>query len=154
MLENDVVERAQLAPRAGARRPNCQHIGSDQHPEIDTRGIRSCAILWARASWWLAALAVGLVFGVWHVQYFGLPLLEHLAFFGAVLMLNATMIFTMVGSFWWRMLTCRLIHLCANLALTFSASAAPSMTVFVIATAAGAVVAAILVPLLDRRTKH
>ncbi|HWV48750.1 MAG TPA: CPBP family intramembrane glutamic endopeptidase [Microbacterium sp.] len=118
--------------------------------EIGFRGILFHGLLrWMPR--WLAALAVGVVFGMWHVQYFGLPFLEHLAFFGAVLLLNATMIFTMVGSFWWRMLTCTLIHLCANLALTFSSSGAPSMTVFVIATAAGAVVAAVLVPLLGPR---
>lgn len=93
---------------------------------------------------WLATLAVGVLFGFWHVQYFALPLGEHLSFLVAVLLLNATMIYTMVGSFWWRMLTCTLIHLAANLTLGFSASAEASMTDFLIVILAGAVVAAVL----------
>lgn len=118
--------------------------------EIGFRGILFHGLLqWLPK--WTATLLVGTLFGLWHVHYFSLPIAEHLAFLLAAVLLTATMTYTMVGSFWWRMVTCTLIHLAANLALSFSARGEGSMTTFAVAAAVGAVIGVALHGMAERR---
>lgn len=77
-----------------------------------------------------AAVVVGVMFGLWHVQYFGLPVMEFLAFLVGTVALTLTMAYLMIGSFWQRMAVCTLIHLGANLALAFVGSDDISMITY------------------------
>ena len=99
----------------------------------------------------VAAVVVGILFGLWHVQYFGLPVLEHLAFILGTIALTVTMTYVMSGSFWQRMITCTIIHTGANLALAFAGGEQVSMTLFGGAIVIGGLIVVPLVLLLGRR---
>lgn len=88
----------------------------------------------------IAAVVTGLLFGFWHVQYFGLPLVEHLLFILGTVALTVTMTYVMTGSFWQRMITCTIIHTGANLALSFAGDPDVTLTVFGAAVVIGALV--------------
>lgn len=88
-----------------------------------------------------AAVIVGVMFGMWHVQYFGLPVMEFLAFFLGTVALTLTMAYLMVGSFWQRMAVCTLIHLGANLALAFVGTDDISMFTYSTAIILGSLIA-------------
>lgn len=88
-----------------------------------------------------AAVIVGVLFGMWHVQNFGLPLMEFLAFLVGTVALTLTMAYLMVGSFWQRMAVCTLIHLGANLALAFVGVDDISMFTYSTAIVLGSLVA-------------
>lgn len=99
----------------------------------------------------LAAVVTGLLFGLWHVQYFGLPLVQHLAFILGTVALTVTMTYVMCGSFWQRMVTCTVIHTGANLALAFAGAPEVSLTVFGMAIVIGGVLVTPLAVWLNRR---
>ncbi|GGR51357.1 membrane protease YdiL (CAAX protease family) [Nocardioides luteus] len=91
-----------------------------------------------------AAVLTGVLFGLWHVQYYALPPLQLAAFVVGTVALTLTMAYVMVGSFWQRMASCTLIHLGANLALAFVGDDEIAMTTFAGAIVVGAMVAALL----------
>lgn len=91
----------------------------------------------------VSAIITGLLFGLWHVQYYTLPLLQLAAFIVGAVALTMTMAYVMTGSFWQRMATCTLIHLGANLALAFVGDDTIQMTTFAAAILAGGLVAAL-----------
>ncbi|KAB8192017.1 CPBP family intramembrane metalloprotease [Nonomuraea phyllanthi] len=107
--------------------------------EIGFRGILFHALS-AKTPRFVAATVVGLLFGVWHVQYFELPLLEHLAFILGTVALTVTMTSVMTGSFWQRMVVCTIIHLGANLALAFTGGDAVPMSTFGLALLFGCLI--------------
>lgn len=88
----------------------------------------------------VAVLLVGVLFGLWHVQYFGLPLIEHLAFILGTVGLTVTMAYVMVGSLWQRMTICTIIHAGINLALAFSGRVPVPMTALLLAVAVGGLI--------------
>ena len=91
-----------------------------------------------------AAVLTGVLFGLWHVQYYALPLLQFAAFVAGTVALTLTMTYVMSGSFWQRMASCTLIHLGANLALAFVGDDSIQMTTFAVAIVAGGLTAALL----------
>lgn len=93
----------------------------------------------------VSAIITGVLFGLWHVQYYALPLLQFTAFVVGAVALTLTMAYVMAGSFWQRMATCTVIHLGANLALAFVGDDMIQMTVFAAAILAGGLVAAVFV---------
>ncbi|WP_218131408.1 CPBP family intramembrane glutamic endopeptidase [Nocardioides sp. YR527] len=111
--------------------------------EIGFRGV----LLHGLQSWLprpLAAVVTGVLFGLWHVQYYALPPLQLAAFMVGTTALTLTMAYVMTGSFWQRMASCTLIHLGANLALAFVGDDAVPMTTFAAAIVVGGLVAALL----------
>lgn len=100
-----------------------------------------------------AAVVTGLLFGFWHVQYFGLPLVDHLMFILGTIALTVTMTYVMTGSFWQRMLTCTIIHTGANLALSFAGNQDVTLTVFGAAIVIGGLVITPLAILLGRHSR-
>ncbi|MFB8762036.1 CPBP family intramembrane glutamic endopeptidase [Nocardiopsis alba] len=101
-------------------------------------------------TWPISAVVTGLLFGFWHVQYYGLPPLEFLVFVLGAVALTLTMAAVMVGSFWQRMMICTIIHTGANLALAFTGGDHVALTTF---GGAMVVAAVVIVPtaLLLRR---
>ncbi|NYI75988.1 CPBP family intramembrane glutamic endopeptidase [Nocardioides panzhihuensis] len=92
----------------------------------------------------VSGVITGVLFGLWHVQYYTLPPLQLAAFILGAVALTLTMVYVMSGSFWQRMATCTLIHLGANLALAFVGDDTIQMTTFAAAIIAGGLVAALL----------
>ncbi|GAA1486646.1 CPBP family intramembrane glutamic endopeptidase [Brachybacterium fresconis] len=104
---------------------------------------------------WGAAVITGVLFGLWHVQYYALPPAQFAAFLVGTVALTATMAAVMTGTFWQRMAVCTVIHLGANLALAFVGTAQVPMTVFAGAIVVGAIVVGALVavvPSAQRRS--
>lgn len=91
-----------------------------------------------------AAVVTGVLFGLWHVQYYTLRPLQLAAFVGGTIALTLTMAYVMTGSFWQRMASCTLIHFGANLALAFVGDDSIRMTTFAAAIAVGGLVALLL----------
>ena len=107
--------------------------------EIGFRGVLFDAL----RSWLsrpVTAVVVGIGFGFWHVQYFALPPVQHAAFILGAVALTVTMAYVMAGSFWQRMVVCTIIHLGANLALTFTGGDQVPMTVFGLANLAACLI--------------
>jgi membrane protease YdiL (CAAX protease family) len=98
----------------------------------------------------VSAVVTGVLFGLWHVQYYALPGLQFAAFVVGAVALTLTMAYVMSGSFWQRMATCTLIHLGANLALAFVGDDTIQMTTFAAAILAGGLVAAAFTHALRR----
>lgn len=92
----------------------------------------------------VSAVLTGVLFGLWHVQYYTLPPLQLAAFVVGTVALTLTMTYVMAGSFWQRMASCTLIHLGANLALAFVGDDSVPMTAFAAAIVVGGLVAALL----------
>lgn len=99
---------------------------------------------------WVAAVVTGILFGLWHVQYYALPPAQFGAFLVGTVALTLTMVAVMTGSFWQRMAVCTVIHLGANLALAFVGTDQVPMTLFAGAIIVGAMVA--VVPAVLRRS--
>lgn len=121
--------------------------------EIGFRGILFHALR-TKLPRFAAATVVGLAFGIWHVQYFGLPLLEHLAFILGTVALTVTMTYVMTGSFWQRMIVCTIIHLGANLALAFTGSDPAPMSTFALVLLLGSLLVAPLAAWLGSKHDH
>ncbi|MFC0674941.1 CPBP family intramembrane glutamic endopeptidase [Brachybacterium hainanense] len=110
--------------------------------EVGFRGVLLHQLL-RRLNRPISAVLNGVLFALWHVQYFALPPLQHAAFIIAATALTLTMTFVMTGSFWQRIVICSVIHLGANLALAFTGEDVVDMPVF---AAISLVAAAVLVP--------
>lgn len=118
--------------------------------EIGFRGVLFHALA-ARMPRLVASTVVGLLFGVWHVQYFALPLLPHAVFVLGTIALTVTMAYVMTGSFWQRMTVCTIIHLGANLALAFTGGEEVPMRAFGPAILAGCAIVTPIAVLAGRR---
>lgn len=92
----------------------------------------------------VSAVLTGVLFGLWHVQYYTLPPLQLAAFVVGTVALTLTMTYVMAGSFWQRMASCTLIHLGANLALAFVGDDSVPMTTFAAAIVVGGLVVAVV----------
>lgn len=121
--------------------------------EIGFRGILFHA-LGVRLSRFATAVIVGAAFGVWHVQYFALPLVQHAAFFVGTVTLTVTMAYVMTGSLWQRMVVCTIIHLGANLALAFTGGQTIPMTAFGLALVVGCLIALPLSRVCERASSR
>lgn len=119
--------------------------------EIGFRGVLLHTVSqWISRPW--AAILTGLLFGFWHIQCYGLPLLQFACFIIAAVVLTVTMASVMIGAFWQQLAVCTIIHAGANLSLTFLGGDSTVMTGLLVATvAAGAVVVPLAVWLIDRR---
>lgn len=94
--------------------------------EIGFRGILQHS-LYRRWSKPLTGVLVGLIFGLWHVQNFALPLGEHLLFLASAVVLNVTYTYLMVGDVWQRMVVATVVHVGINLALAYTLAGSGSM---------------------------
>ena len=118
--------------------------------EIGFRGVLLHALA-GRMPRIVAAIAVGVLFGLWHPQYFALPPAQHAMFMAGTVALTVTTAYVMTGGFWQRMAVCTVIHLGANLALAWTGRDVVSMTVFGAALVLGCAVVAPIGWLVGRR---
>lgn len=101
-----------------------------------------------------AAILVGILFGLWHIQYYGLPLMQFLAFIVGCVALTLTMAYVMTGSFWQRMASCTVIHTGANLALAFTGTDRVPMTTFSAAVIISALIVIPVAVVNERRNRR
>ena len=104
-------------------------------------------------TWPISAVLTGLLFGFWHVRYYGLPPLELLGFVSGSVALPLTMAAVMVGSFCQGMTVCTILHTEANLALSFTGGDHVTLMTFGGSMVAAAVVIVPVALVLRRRKR-